>query len=276
MPGHPVAPRYSHERGRLVERQELTEREYWDSRWEKVELPAEVTRDSRKFVTRDLIGLFDKYLPKGNGLRILEIGGAPGKWLAYFKKNFHYDIAGIDYSPTGCQKMRKNFDLLHLGGSVFNNNILTDDLSALPRFDVVYSFGFVEHFDDLDLILEKHLAMLRPEGILMVGMPNFLGITHRILKRTAPRILSTHNLRAMDLRTWERLEKKYRLQPIFKGYVGGFDLHNCRRCEKRTLLNRIIRVFFKILTRVTGRMSFLRRFPSQYWSPYLLVMYRKK
>lgn len=258
-----------------MNKQELTEEEYWDGRWERLKLPVEITKDNARAVTREMMNVFEMYLPKQNGLRILEIGGAPGKWLAYFKKHFHYDINAIDYSGTGCQKMRENFALLHLEAKIYRSNILTDDLSGLTPFDIVYSLGFIEHFQDLSVILEKHLEMVRGGGILILGVPNFLGITEHFLRRTAPRMLTTHNLQAMDLKTWDAFEDKYHLAPIFKGYIGGFDLHNCRRCEKRTPLNRLIRLFFKALTRLTREIPFLRKYNSKCWSPYFLVLYKK-
>lgn len=256
-------------------KRELTEQKYWDSRWARLKLPAEVKRNTSKFVTGELIRLFDMYLPKKDGLRILEIGGAPGRWLAYFKKDFHYDIHGIDYSFTGCAKMQENFDLLNLKATIHRFNILTDDPSSLPLFDIVYSFGFIEHFGDIESILEKHLTLVKEEGILMLGVPNFSGITKLILQKTSPGILLTHNLEAMALKTYDAFEEKYSLKPIFRGYLGGFDLHHCRRCEKRTPVNRLIRLFFKAFTGTAGRISFLRKFNAKLWSPYLLVMYKK-
>jgi SAM-dependent methyltransferase len=255
--------------------QELTTKEYWDARWEKVKLPVAVNKSDTRFVTRELIRLFDHHLPHREGLSILEIGGAPGKWLAYFKKYFHYDIHALDYSEAGCQKIKENFDLLHLNVSIYRKNILTDDLSDVPRCDIVCSFGFIEHFSDLNLIIEKHLDLLKQDGILVLGVPNFLGITERVLQRTAPRMLTTHNLQAMDIKTWKRFEDKYQLKSLFKGYIGGFDLHNCRRCELRTPLNRLIRIFFKTLIRVTRKIPPLRKCNTRYWSPYVLLVYKK-
>jgi hypothetical protein len=135
--------------------------------------------------------------------------------------------------------------------------------------------GFIEHFSDLSSILEKHLELLKEGGILILGVPNFAGIARFVLKKTAPRIFSTHNLQAMDIRKWRILAEKYHLTPFYEGYIGGFDLHHCRRCEKRTLVNRTIRLFFKLITRVTDYFTFFRKFNSGYWSPYLFGVYKK-
>ena len=257
-----------------MENEGLTEKKYWDSHWERIRLPAEIKKETANILNRELLRVFDKYLPRKEGANILEIGGAPGHFLAFFAKDFHYSVTAIDYSEIGCRKMKENFEMLHINAMIYNRNIISNDLSDLPRFDIVYSLGFIEHFRDIDPILEKHVHLVKEDGILMIGVPNFSGITELILRKTSPHILSTHNIRAMDLRTWEAFEEKYLLRPIFKGYLGGFDLHHCRRCERRTPLNRLIRLFFKMFTGITNRTSFLRRFNSRIWSPYLLVIYR--
>lgn len=259
-----------------MQNQTLTDREYWDNRWERIKLPVEIREETAKHTTRQIIKIVSQTLPRKDHLKILEIGGSPGKWLAYFKKNYRYDIYAIDYSEIGCTKMKENFDVLNLEATIYRCNILTDDLSNLPRFDIVYSMGFIEHFRDLNTILKKHLELIGEGGILMIGVPNFAGVTRFVLKKTAPRIFSTHNLQAMDIKNWRILEEKYRLIPLFKGYIGGFDLHHCRRCENRTLVNKTIRLFFKLTTRFTDNFTFFRKFNSGYWSPYLFGIYKKR
>jgi SAM-dependent methyltransferase len=254
---------------------ELLEEKDWDDRWQRLKIPTEVTRNTARLGTKDLLTIFDRILPQTKGMSILEIGAAPGRWLAYFKKNFHYDIHAIDYSSVGCRKMQENFESLNLKATVYRLNILTDNLSDLPHCDIVYSFGFIEHFTDFNTVVEKHVELLKERGILILGVPNFAGFTKTVLQKTAPRIYTTHNTDAMDIEKWKDFEGKYKLQPLFRGYLGGLNLVHCKRCENRTLVNRTIRLFFKILTRLTERIGYLRRFNSKHWSPYLFGVYRK-
>ncbi len=260
-----------------MENKNFIEKQYWENRWDRVRLPAEIKNYAVNSLNRELVCRFHEYLPEKEGLSILEIGGAPGQWLAYFAKNFHYTIHAVDYSKVGCDRMQENFDLLNLDATIYNRDVLKDDLSDLPRFDIVYSMGFIEHFSDLDLIVEKHLVLLKDGGILLLGVPNFLGINGLVFRRIAPRTLSMHNLLTMDIDKWGSFEKKYRLETLFKGYIGGFEPRNFRRCESRTLSNLAIRFFFKLVRIIfTDRIRYLRRFNSRYWSAYLLGIYRKK
>jgi SAM-dependent methyltransferase len=272
----PAPVKEERQSGGSLEKEELTEKKYWDSRWEKVKLPTELTDENAGNVTKELIQVINRYLPEKEGLSILEIGGAPGQWLAYFAKKYRYTIHALDYSKIGCEKIRENFDLLDLDATIYNRDIFSDDLSDLPRFDVVYSLGFIEHFSDLDLVVERHLALLKDGGILMLGVPNFLGISEPVLRRLAPHTISMHNLLTMDIDNWRPFEEKYHLDVLFRDYTGGFEAGNFRRCEERTITNLAIRFFFKLVRISFGRIRSLRRFNSRYWSAYLLGIYVKK
>lgn len=258
-----------------MEKIELLQNNDWDKRWNRLKLPLEVKKDFASITTQEIIKIFDKTLPHKHEISILEIGGAPGRWLAYFKKNFNYDISAIDYSEIGCKKMKENFDILKIKANIYRLDILKDNLSNIPQFDIVYSLGFIEHFSDTTLLVKKHLELLKNGGILILGVPNFSGFTKFVLKKTSPRIYKTHNTDAMDLEKWKAFEEKFKLEPLFKGYIGGFNLIHCKRCENRTLVNRAIRFFFKTTLAITKRIKFLKNFNSKYWSPYLLGIYRK-
>jgi SAM-dependent methyltransferase len=171
--------------------------------------------------------------------------------------------------------MREAFEIANLDVTIYNRDIFSD-LSDLPRFDIVCSMGFIEHFTDLDLIVGKHVELLKKHGILLLGVPNYRGVSQIVLKRLAPQKLSTHNLDAMDIKNWESFEKKQGLQMIFKAYIGGFNPGMYRRCENRTFKNQLIRFFFKcVRVLITDRLTFLRSFNSISWSAYLLGIYRK-
>jgi len=63
-------------------------------------------------------------------------------------------------------------------------NILLNPITA-RRVEIAY--GFIEHFSDLDSIVGKHVELLKKQGILLLGVPNYRGISHAVLKRLAPR-----------------------------------------------------------------------------------------
>lgn len=253
----------------------LTEQAHWENRWDRIKAPKEIRRSTKHQANKELLKILDRYLPQSKELTVLEIGGAPGQFLIYFAKQFGYSPHAIDYSTIGCEKMRQAFEIANLDVTIYNRDIFSN-LSDLPRFDIVFSMGFIEHFSDLDSIVGKHVELLKKQGILLLGVPNHRGISEIVMKRLAPQKLSIHNLETMDIKNWESFEKKYGLKTLYKAYIGGFNPGRFRRCENRTLKNLLIRFFFKLVRiLITDRFTFLRNFNSKYWSSYLLGIYRK-
>ena len=258
-----------------MEINELTTKEHWNENWERTKLPVEIRKEGASPLTLELIKEFEKYLPQQPGLTILEIGGAPGQFLAYFSKEFGYVPYALDYSDAGCQKLRENFKLLNLEVHVIQRDFF-EDLSDLPKFDIVFSSGFIEHFMDLEDVVERHLNLLKNGGLLVLGVPNFNGINRVVLNQLAPKLLSMHNLNNMDHKNWANFENKFNIEVLFRNFIGGFEPRNYRRCEVRSLKNKIIRFVFKpIRIFITDKYLFLRRFNSPLWSAYLLGIYRK-
>jgi len=255
-----------------VTKNELTERQYWDERWEKIRLPEIIEPTTKHPIAREIVRVFQEHLPKEKR-SLVEIGGAPGQFAAYLSRYHHYDASIIEYSEIGCRKTEENFKLLGLDVQVYLQDFF-GDLSALPRFDVVLSMGFIEHFKDLEDVFRRHIALLHQGGTLVLGVPNLAGIYQKVLARTAPAMLSRHNVKAMDLRNWRPLEERYGMKPLFKGYVGGFQLKYLKRCERRTALNLCWRYFIKGLQRLMAPFPFLSRYNSPLWSAYLLGVYR--
>ncbi len=252
----------------MTKRNKLTTKQDWEEYWDGFKLPAEIKKD-RNLYSNEILKIFDRFLPKTLNLSILEIGGAPGQYLAYMAKVFHYKINSLEYSEAGCKKTKENFKLLNLSGIVYHKDLFSD-ISDLPKFDIVYSLGFIEHFSDIRGVVGKHLELLKPGGILLIGAPNFLGINYLVLKRIDPQLLSKHNLSSMDIKNWEKFEKSFNLNLIFKDYIGGFE-PDIYHYDNKNIFNRLIYLLFSaIKIMITDRFKFLRNINSKYWSGYVI------
>ena len=253
----------------------LTEETYWDSYWSSVSLPAEITRRPGRFYLNAILDVFDRFVPKSPGQTVLEVGGAPGQYLAYMHRAFGAEVHCLDYSAMGCSKAEENLALLNIPGCVHRVDLFDPDVSLGP-FDVVYSLGFIEHFSNLVPVVARHLALLKPGGLLILGAPNFLGVNRWFLSRLAPELLAKHNLLAMDVDNWAQFEDTLGLLPIWKGYVGGFEPSILDRWEGytpgRAALRLLIRAMRKVLT---GHFSVLRRVNTKRTSGYVMGVYQK-
>ncbi len=252
----------------------LTQIDYWDNVWKGISLPAEIRRSDNNLLLNKELDVFEKYLPKKT-LSILEIGGAPGQYLAYFHKHFGYHVHCLDYSEEGCKKTKKNFEMLNIKGEVYHADLFSAE-HKLPLFDIVFSMGFIEHFSDLQDVVGKHLQFLKPGGMLMLGIPNFSGINKLFLKSLAPGLLAQHNLNSMDIRSWKAFEDHFNLEKVFKSYVGGFEPMTFLVQEKKSLWNSILFLKARILNKIFHQhFKSLRNINSKYFSGYAIGIYRK-
>jgi SAM-dependent methyltransferase len=119
----------------------------------------------------------------GNGARILEVGVGCGYVLSKLTQHCRGWGVGVDNDPLA----------IELSGRVATSfGVCIDRVRAqgerLPfadgSFDVVFSQGFIEHFqpDTSDLLVAEHVRVLRPGGLLAVSVPNLLNPFHTWLK----------------------------------------------------------------------------------------------
>lgn len=251
---------------------ELTDAAYWDHYWRSMSLPAEVKHGQGLYLDA-ILDCLDRHLPRGSRLRALEIGGAPGRYLAYLHRHFGYEVTCLDYSPEGCRMARENFQLLGIDAHVVQGDLFASDLHV-EQHDVVLSLGLIEHFSSLESVIRAHLRFLRPGGTLLLGAPNLRGVNAVLLKRLAPEILDTCDSDAMDLRRWSTFEHELGLEPIFRGYLGGFEpsvFRARRRSRRRTFLGALAEGATLVL-HDHGR--WMRRLNGAAVSGYLMGIYR--
>jgi SAM-dependent methyltransferase len=251
------------------ERASLTTTRFWDDYWSETPLPAEVTKGSSPYLD-EILSVLDRFLPPDGGSTALEIGGAPGQWLAYVHRRFRYDVHALDSSPVGVEQTRSNLRLLGIEGIVHEGDMFSASIPV--DFDVVYSLGLVEHFENLSAAVTAHLRFLRPGGLLVIGCPNLRGLNRVILRRLSPALLELHNLDSMDLRRWEAFEREHRLEAVFKAYIGGFEPRMFTRRERAgataMLLSRVLALLGEALALRVARP--LRRLNSRLWSGYVI------
>ncbi len=201
----------------------LTDVEYWDGIWQE--------RPRRLWLYRDFDYETVRLLRDAAGnapARVLELGAGGSRILPYLARKFGYKVFGADYSLPGCRLLRAN---LALQGQ--QDGVVCEDLfqSSLPPdfFDVVYSSGLIEHFDDTRVAIAEHLRVLRPGGRLLLIVPNLQGVQGRIWHRLAPPLWAKH--RVFGPADLQELLDASGLQSLRSGYLGSFFLHVGRAPE---------------------------------------------
>jgi len=110
------------------------------------------------------------------GLRLLEVGCGSSEWLPYLAKEFGFQVSGLDYSERGCALAAEILSAERIAGRVFQADLFSPPKELLGSFDVVVSFGVVEHFSPTEDCLRALRRYLRPAGRLISIVPNLSGL----------------------------------------------------------------------------------------------------
>lgn len=155
--------------------------------------------------------------------RYLEIGCAPGKLLAWVAAARGAKCCGLDYSETGVANCRALFAALGLDIELHHADFFDHDLGE-ECFDVVASFGFIEHFDDPAPVVAQHLELVKPGGTLLIAIPNYgRGVYGRLQAWCDPENLSLHNVAIMNTRTLTSLVDESQCSSVAAYRYGNID-----------------------------------------------------
>lgn len=181
-------------------RHDLTSVDQWDSAWSgdvRLRLPSPWL-----ISTRNLQKLLQGRVRAGD--RVLEIGCAPGKLLAWVAAALEAEVSGLDYSQRGLATSRRLFSALNLTAD-FRCEDLRKATYPPGSFDWVVSYGVIEHFDDPRDVVRAHVELVKPGGTALMTVPNYRGVYGRLQRYLDPENLGTHNLDIMSCEALARL-----------------------------------------------------------------------
>lgn len=87
------------------------------------------------------------------------------------------------------------------------------------RYDIVFSLGFIEHFQDTKDIIARHTELLAENGQLLIILPNLRGINGAIQYLFDRANLRIHNLNSMIPARLEQICKELGLKNIQVEYT---------------------------------------------------------
>lgn len=258
--------------------QRLTTEEYWDSLYDTAK--AKIPEPKRFRFLRTVCyserilwtNLFKKYLPKDKNLKALEVGSAPGDRLIKLHQLFGYTPYGVEYAKNGVDLNRKKFALYNIDpNNVIQADFFSDDFQQKYKayFDIVISRGFLEHFSNPKEVIQKHTNLLKPQGTLIIMIPNFRGFNKFLQSLFCKEIITMHNLSIMKKQEFSELFEGVDLQTLYCNYLGTFNFglfkNRKKICDYLQWLLNII--FYRLFSN--------RGFENRFFSPYLIFIGRK-
>lgn len=270
----------------------LVPKEWWDS-WYEQSRTCSKPRAPRKTFTTTRLGkyfchysdyllwdvMLKKYLPRTKSARVLEVGSAPGDFLVRLHKKYGFIPYGVEHSEPGVVQNRKLFSLYNIDpDNVIHADFFDDKFHRRFRqyFDIVVSRGFIEHFTDVEGVIDKHLNLLADGGYLIVSIPN---LSRRSIYGACSSLsdserLDMHNLDIMSKQTFSELFDRRGLSALYCDYCGTLRLSLLASSDKFLLrlalsachrLQVLLNPIFRLVLRDKG-------FESMRFSPFLLYI----
>ncbi|OFZ53958.1 MAG: hypothetical protein A2428_16290 [Bdellovibrionales bacterium RIFOXYC1_FULL_54_43] len=104
-----------------------------------------------------------KYLESATAPKVVEIG-CGGARTALFLSKQGFQVTCSDNSPEALRLARDNFEAVGAQGEFVADDLLNTKLAA-NSFDAVISFGLLEHFEDVQKVIQVASDVIRPGGI---------------------------------------------------------------------------------------------------------------
>ena len=172
---------------------ELTNIDYWDQGYTARDQPTELTFDWRNHVDRLIadriegIGL--------DGKDVLEVGAGDSMWLPYLARKYPAArFAGVDFSKAGCERLAARAGAgVPVKIGVHHEDMFAEESALHGAFDLVLSFGVVEHFADLSVALLAKRRYLKRQGLMFSLIPNLAGSIGHLAKAWNREVFEMHN-----------------------------------------------------------------------------------
>lgn len=240
----------------------LTNQNHWDDTYEGLAL-----FKPNKF---DPINkLIRKYIKKTTEEKsAFEVGCFPGRYLSVLG-DLGYSLNGIDLTPRVKTEMPKWLaDNRYKVGEFYQEDFLS--FPPQNNYDVVCSFGFIEHFTNYEEIIKKHISYVSPNGYLIITTPNFSGRIQKFLHSTFDKEnLKIHHLPAMDPFVWKKILEAEGFNILYCGWWGGFDFW-AEEKGNSYLGKSIVR-----LLNMSGKILRFLPISSQLFSPYSVIVAKR-
>jgi SAM-dependent methyltransferase len=106
--------------------------------------------------------------------KLLDIGSGNGYFLKFAKEN-NWQTLGVEMSPDASKYAREQkLEIL--------NNSIEDVHLPKNEFEVITMFNVLEHMTNLNSILKKVRDSLKPNGLLVIEVPNIESLQKKVFK----------------------------------------------------------------------------------------------
>jgi len=182
---------YSHTQGLQMSSTIVPTTDTWDAVWEKHYDKEENTfyleaeRISQRW--HHIKSAVEKNFQPGETVKVLEIGAGRGTVSLLLGREFNAEINILDFSDKAIEISKDFYKQFDMPVKFIKADALNLPEELLGRFDIIYSGGLIEHFEDPSDIVSAHFKTAKKKGLVIISVPNALCLPYRIYKFFAER-----------------------------------------------------------------------------------------
>lgn len=224
----------------------LTTKAYWESTYEKRSdiIPVEVSGFKNR-LNRKILAIKEPYFEGIDS--VIEIGGGGSGWLAYLVGAYpSVEFSSLDYSDVGNLRLHTFVEKHGVDNLTIHSGDFFSESNSAGLFDLVYSHGVVEHFDDLSGVLSAHARFLRDKGFLVTIIPNMAGLNGTLTRWFDEDIYNIHVPHGLE--SFKKGHLEAGLNIVASGYLGAVNFGVLSSCERKA--GKLKWVLLKLLSRV--------------------------
>jgi len=232
---------------------DIVSTKFWDMEWKEQKIEKHIEDSIDKQILTQIVPALKK------NSKILELGCVPGGRLNFLKKHFDVITYGLDYSLYGLLR------------SLNSGYIVCADFFHAPfrnNFDLVFSLGVVEHFEDPKKAIAIHTDLTKKGSLVLITIPNFskystLSTAFKIGGRFE-KVKQTHNMKIMDIEKFRELFTDDRVETLLCDYYGPPQIYSLPNPKIKKIFSKINKTIDKFSLR------------SNIFSPYMIFVGKRK
>lgn len=175
----------------------ITTQDYWESAWAHADVPDPIDPGDNR-PENHFFQIVHSQLSRVIGnhhspdAQLIELGCGGSRWLPYFQRAFGFGVSGIDYTVAGIRLSQAILDRAGVAGRIVQGDLFEPPPDWINHFDVVASFGLVEHFEDTAQIICACARYLRPGGCMITLVPTMRGLYGMAYRLLRPAVYRKH------------------------------------------------------------------------------------
>jgi len=175
----------------------ITTPDYWEDAWAHTDVPDAIDPSGdapENHYYQVMHVLFARALGAhcAPSARLIEVGCGGSRWLPYFHRAFGYEVSGIDYTAAGIHLSQSILDKAGVHARIVQADLFEPPSDMIEQFDVVVSFGLVEHFENTSHVVSACARYLRPGGQMITLVPTMRGLYGLAYRLLRPAVYCKH------------------------------------------------------------------------------------